>query len=615
MAKKRSSNQQLEQASRGELLSRLADFVVNPLDNDFGLDFQVTLTEQAEGDYQQVSSINFYIQLKASETFNGEMARLDLETDDLELYLKTSQPVVLAFYDDTADTFYWTVAQDYIWDTLEGENPGWRGQDHNRVKISKGNTFADMNAVRETVIASQKRIIRRQNMGLGIGEGIHFSSIDLSELDQEIESSLLSFKGHSLIKSQELLQQGETEAARETLVEVYTAPEKDEGKLKALIALAHTYSPVETEEALQIIALSEEAINLAQELKMEGLEYYTAISKHQAALFILLQKTTEILIPLTVHEGDSDPVFSYFFNERLAELLEEKVRIFGEINDILNDLIEGDHLYEYIVSLPVILDYISYQIMQLTSLKIMDRDQMEEQDIDHPLVEQCEQILDIVDDPEIQMLLGKSLGKYYHFTIEPEKAESRFKTAIEGAERLGDQKTVDVLNDLLEDTVERPYPYGTEVDEEDVENMTLTEYQELAKDMMELQGIDLERADDRTTEAIRLGVKDIDQTEYFRHCEHLRIRQRSVSPVGQWVGLNTLGPKTVWCKHGGAMESVNLELAFDGFKEQYCEGCEYHCPRPDNWEPDVIWWEEQAQDPELEEFLENQDDPWSPNSE
>ena len=59
------------------------------------------------------------------------------------------------------------------------------------------------------------------------------------------------------------------------------------------------------------------------------------------------------------------------------------------------------------------------------------------------------------------------------------------------------------------------------------------------------------------------------------------------------------------------MESVNLELAFNGFKDRYCEGCEHHCPRPDDWEPNLSWWEEQAQDPELEEFLEKREDPWS----
>lgn len=616
MAKKRSSNQQLEQASRGELISRLDEFVVNSLDNDFGLDFQVTVTEQGEDGHQEVRSINFYIQLKASEEFEGDRATFDLTTDDLELYVETSQPVVLALYDDAADQFYWTVTQDYIWDTLNNETPGWREQDYNRIHVNKQNTFGDTDALKDAVVASQKRIIRRQNMGLGLGEGVHFSSADLGELDREINSSLLSFKGHSLIKSQELMQQGNMEEARETLIDVCNAPEKDEGKLKALVGLTHTYNSLEPEEAVTIIELSEEAIDLAQDLDIDGLEYYTKIHKHQSELFILLEKTEEILVSLKFQGEDTDAFFAYYFNETLIELLEEKIRIFGEINDALNQLVDRDHLYEFIVSLPIVLDYISNQIMRLTQLQIMDKAALGEEKHDHPLVKQCEQILDIVDNPEIRMLLGKSLGRYYYFTLEPEKAITYFTTGISGAEELGDEHTVEFLEELLDDVEDQPDPYEREeVSEEEVEEMSLSEYQEMATDMLEMQGIDLDADDeDRTTEAIRIGVKDINQTEYFRHCEHLRIRQLSTSPLGQWLSLYTLGTKMVWCKHGGAMESVNLELAFNGFKDRYCEGCEHHCPRPDDWEPNLSWWEEQAQDPELEKFLEKREDPWSQDS-
>lgn len=616
MAKKRSSNQRLEQASRGELISRLAEFVVNSLDNDFGLDFQITLTEQGEDAHQEVQSINFYMQLKASEEFAGERATFDLATDDLDLYVETSQPVVLALYDDAADLFYWTVTQDYIWDTLNNETPAWREQEYNRIHVSKQNTFGDTDALKDAVVASQKRIIRRQNMGLGLGEGVHFSSADFGELNREISSSLLSFKGHSLIKSQELMQQGNTEEARETLIDVYNAPKKDEGKLKALVGLAHTYNSLEPEESVTIIELSEEAIDLAQDLDMGGLEYYTKIHKHQSELFILLEKTEEILVSLKFQGEDADAFFAYYFNETLIELLEEKIRIFGEINDALNQLVDRDHLYEFIVSLPIVLDYISNQIMRLTQLQIVDKAALGEEKHDHPLVEQCEQILDIVDDPEIRMLLGKSLGRYYYFTLEPEKAITYFTTGISGAEELGDEHTVEFLEELLDDVEDRPDPYEREeVSEEEVEEMSLSEYQEMATDMLEMQGIDLDADnEDRMMEVVRLGVKDINQTEYFRHCEHLRIRQLSTSPLGQWLSLHTLGTKMVWCKHGGAMESVNLELAFNGFKDRYCEGCEHHCPRPDDWEPNLSWWEEQAQDPELEEFLDKREDQWSQDS-
>jgi hypothetical protein len=412
------------------------------------------------------------------------------------------------------------------------------------------------------------------------------------------------------------MQQGRTEEARKTLTDVYNAPEEDEGKLKALVGLAHTYNSLEPKEAVTIIDLSEEAINLAQDLDMDGLEYYTEIHKHQSELFVLLEKTEEILVSLKFQNEDADAFFAYYFNETLIELLEEQTRIFGEINDALTQLVDGDHVYEFIVSLPIVLGYISNQIMRLTQLQIVEKAALGEEKRDHPLVEQCEQILDIVDDPEIRMLLGKSLGRYYYFTLEPEKATTYFTTGISGAEELGDEHSVKLLKKLLNDVEDRPDPYEREeVSEKEVEEMSLSEYQEMAKDMLEMQGIDLDADnEDRTIDAIRLGVKDIDQTEYFGHCEHLRIRQLSTSPLGQWLSLYTLGPKMVWCRHGGAIESVNLELAFNGFKNQYCEGCEHHCPRPDDWEPNLSWWEEQAQDPELEEFLNKREDPWSQNS-
>lgn len=307
------------------------------------------------------------------------------------------------------------------------------------------------------------------------------------------------------------MQQGNTEEARETLIDVYNAPEKDEGKLKALVGLAHTYNSLEPEEAVTIIELSEEAIDLVHDLDIGGLEYYTKIHKHQSELFILLKKTEEILVSLKFQGEDADAFFAYYFNETLIELLEEKIRIFSEINDALNQLVDGNHLYEFIVSLPIVLDYISNQILRLTQLQIVDKAALGEEKHDHPLVEQCEQILDIVDDPEIRMLLGKSLGRYYYFTLEPEKAITYFTTGISGAEELGDEHTVEFLEELLDDVENQPDPYEREgVSEEEVEEMSLSEYQEMAKDMLEMQGIDLDADnEDRMMEAVRLGVKDI----------------------------------------------------------------------------------------------------------
>ena len=94
MTKKRSSNQRLEQASRGKLTYKLNRFIVEDIDEDYGLDFQITLTNGNDSSHQDVSSLHFFIQLKASEHYRGESADFDVKTDDLELYLDETSPVV-----------------------------------------------------------------------------------------------------------------------------------------------------------------------------------------------------------------------------------------------------------------------------------------------------------------------------------------------------------------------------------------------------------------------------------------------------------------------------------------------------------------------------------------
>ena len=51
---------------------------------------------------------------------------------------------------------------------------------------------------------------------------------------------------------------------------------------------------------------------------------------------------------------------------------------------------------------------------------------------------------------------------------------------------------------------------------------------------------------------------------------------------------------------------------FSAFKDEYCEGCEHHCPRPDDWEFTEEFAYQQVNDPEFEEFLEARDDVLTP---
>jgi hypothetical protein len=89
--------------------------------------------------------------------------------------------------------------------------------------------------------------------------------------------------------------------------------------------------------------------------------------------------------------------------------------------------------------------------------------------------------------------------------------------------------------------------------------------------------------DTRIKEAMKIALRDIDPTEFLKHCEFLAIDYIQ-SPLGKVVGLYSLGGKTLMClKKEKRIESANLELIFNHFKNEICKECEFKSPRADNW--------------------------------
>jgi len=136
----------------------LSDWIVNPLENDFGFDFEVRITEGTNRDTQKVTKISFYIQNKSTIHPQEDHTSVDLKIEDLELYLTQLIPVLLVKYDITNNIFYWEIIQTYIWDILNNENPNWKRQKYKRIRLRK--KLGDLSILKKELINAQKRIIR-----------------------------------------------------------------------------------------------------------------------------------------------------------------------------------------------------------------------------------------------------------------------------------------------------------------------------------------------------------------------------------------------------------------------------------------------------------------------
>lgn len=606
MSKKRSDNQRLEDLSRGKAQALLSRFVVNELDNDFGLDLEVALTDADTDNIQEVTAQNFYVQLKASSQFEGEQAKIEMRIADLKLYIQQQIPVILALYDEEADLFYWCTIQEYIWDNLERVKPDWRRQTTHEVKVDKGYTFSDLDLLARTVEDVQKRIMRRHNRSLDIGEGVALNVEDFHEIDEQIESDILSYKGHSLLKSKELMSQGKEREAQKIVEEVFRTPTDDEGKVKSILAKTFFMSSFEPENAIQVINLCNEGIELAETLSMVGDEQYLRAQREIAKLYILLDRQRKISIIASIQEEATycgEDVLAPLSVEEEA-LLDEKLEVSTELNDVLATLLDERLFFEYAACLSDIIDFISRQIMGFVALRRVDQSTLS--DREHPFVEQAEQLVDFLPEREEAYNLQKSLALYRHHTKNPDIALTHAKQCVDLAKKLDNQRLISLADDLVQKIQDEPDPYATFSDPnavEDDRDLEMSERQHMMKMLVEHLGHDIENPSDESDKALKQGIKDADPTECFRHCEHLRMRYYSTSRLGKATGVHTLGQKVMWCKHGGSVTGSDLDTIFSDFKSQYCQGCEYHSPRDDDWVCTFGWYEDQTEFDDFAEFL------------
>ncbi|MGP8322767.1 MAG: DUF4365 domain-containing protein [Methanosarcinaceae archaeon] len=600
MVKKRKIQQKSEDESKGVLITLFKDWIVNPLDNDFGFDFDVRLTSPIDEKTQEVSEISFYVQNKSSINTKIDKAVEDLSVNDWTLYLGQRIPVLIVKYDIPKKLFYWEIAQDYLWDVIEKEDPNWSRQKTKRITLIK--TINDLDEIKRAIFASQARITRHHSLNLAIGEGIKVDEEDLHELTKIRGKFLDEYKTLSLKESYLKSKAGEKEESFELLMDVYNSPKNDENKIRSIIGIINVLNIVDSEQNKRIVTISDEAIKLSEDLKVQYLKDYVIILRNQAILFLIIKKMSEIQMGLKVQETQGEQLFSFFYNQDFFKLNEFHQKITGEINSSLKNLLSTKDIYYYLASLPILIEIATNQIMHFAvfNQKIIE----EEKDGRKQLIGQCDFVLSKIPDIELRKMLFRSLANYYYWIKENEKSVKYMTEAIKLGTDDNDIFFVEENSEFLEVMKAKPNPYEVPR-HKDVDKMTMSEYQDIARDLLHAQGINL-KSEDETTSAIRMALEDINPEEYFKHCSELHIKYLNTSPVGMSIGLFSMGSKFIWCQHCKTCSSgFNLNLIFNSFVENNCKDCKYIDKRNASWESTVDWVIKQEKDAEFAKVVEN----------
>lgn len=601
MVKKRKIQQKSEDESKGVFLTLFKDWIVNPLDNDFGFDFDVRLTLPIDETTQEVSEISFYVQNKSSINSKIDKAIEDLSVDDWTLYLGQRIPVLIVKYDISKKLFYWEIAQDYLWDIIEKEDSNWSRQKTKRITLTK--IINDLDEIKRAIFASQARITRHHSLNLAIGEGIKVDEEDLREFTKIRGKFLDEYKTLSLKESYLKSKAGEKEESFELLMDVYKSPKNDENKIRSIIGIISFLNIVDSEQNKRIVSLSDEAIKLSEDLKIQYLKDYVIILRNQAILFLIIKKMSEIQMGLKVQETQGEQLFSFFYHQDFIKLNEFHQKLTGEINSSLKNLLLTKDIYYYLASLPILIEIVTIQIMHFAVFnpKIIE----EEKDGRKQLIDQCNFVLSKIPDIELRKMLFRSLANYYYWIKEYEKSIEYMTEAINLGMDDKDKFFVEENSKFLQVMKAKPNPYEVPK-HKDVDKMTMSEYQDITRDLLHAQGMNLKSEDETTSSAIRMGLEDMNPEEYFKHCSELHIKYLNTSPLGKSIGLFSMGSKFIWCQHCKTTSlGFNLNLIFNSFKEDNCTDCKFIEKRNASWESTRDWVQKQEEDPDFAKVVKN----------
>lgn len=588
MVKKRSIQQKTEDESKGKFIELFKDWIVNPIENDFGFDFEVRLTNSIDKKTQEVSPEFFLVQNKSSIISKGESTKEDLSITDWELYLGQKVPVLIVKYDVSQKTFYWEITQNYLWDIIEKEDKNWRRQKTKRIILTK--KIVNLEEIKKEILETQKRITRYHALNLGIGEGIKITKDDFSSLIKNKEKALLEFKALSLNQYYLLRKKGDLKTAHETIFEVYNSPKNDEAKVRAIIGLIYELNLADEKENIRIVSLAEEGMKIANDLNLNYLKEFIIIYKNHAILFMVIKKISEIQLSLKIQESANESFFSYFYKKEFTTLTDLQIKIIEDMNNSLKNLLLNKDIYYYISSLSIILDTITFQIMAfgVFNPKIID----EEIQARKTIIDECEFILKTISEDDLKKGLFRSLAHYYYWTKNHEKAIECIESALEIGIKDEDKFFVSGNSKILEKMKLNKNPYNI-TSNIDISKLSTEEYQDYTKNILKFQGINLE-ATDELSNHIKIALEDMNPEEYFKYCENLHIRYIGTSPVGMAIGLPTMGNKRLWCKYSNSsIQGFNLKLVFQSFITENCHNCKYLKKRDNKWKCVVEWVEKQ----------------------
>ncbi len=572
-------NQEIRDKAEALLKRFFASWPFNPLPDDYGLDFFITVTENT----LILEKYNFLVQLKGSESISYKKGHFAFTMDVKHLlsYLKNPIPVLLVIYDVITEVGYWINVQRYCRNILNIKSPKWIEQETKDLHIPLKNELTDNALIKQEIIESTNENTRLfvENMKWPEGyESIKDNPeeikkvIDKSEIEnikRRIQTSILYFRTNNLREMQE------------QFFEIYKLKRNDVHHLQATLAIMTT-SNIFTEKLSTFISLTNEGLKLSKKIGESTYElvfkfflhYYKSfelIVKNQLPNFlkrIELKKDRSKIKDFIKLLWESDSIV-------LNDLLKEHNK---SMSLILKELIKSKLIFEYhtlnlhLVQIEVYVNSILVNFI--------------EKEVFSSLLESNEEIIELhvklseilgVPDTNLHMIL---LAGGYYSSYKLEKAKEYYEQGLKIAKEKKHHYYIDKFNYNIKHLNDPP------VKPLKLDDIKIIPLSQTIKTLKWFKTPYLDSiTDSELKKTYEIALNDLDPLEILKLCKNCIVSYYP-SLYGQAEGLYSLGTKQIGCiKKKKIVESSNLHSLFILFQKEFCEDCEFNEPREKDFDP------------------------------
>ena len=448
---KRPDNHIKETRSKAYILNVWAEWAVNILHEDYGVDLDITVCENNE-----VTDIKFPAQLKSTDKIKikDDLISFSIDTEHLNYFHNHTLPFLFILFDNQNDKAYWIIIQDYIWDILNEKTPNWRNQKYNTIYIPIQNNILDKEQVKESINIAGNRIITEKWYKLDVGEGLglkenlerikEIEKIEKFETETELKSKEAKLKLSLLFINEDNIQK-----ANIKLMEIYNLNKRDLIHLEATIALASQLNIADSVQNEKLVNYSVEGIELAKELKNTTAESMLILAKNRAKFYEVIQKVGKLLYSKQVSSQSKYGKFNLIFiNKQFEEITKIFIDLNEEINDALNKLMKSNDYYLLTHFLAETLDITSMIISEYKTFDAENKEIKTEIANKIPISKSLLDILKVIDNTELDMYVKSSIAWFYYLSELPESL-NLMKESLELSIKLDNKPQIRRLKTLV----------------------------------------------------------------------------------------------------------------------------------------------------------------------